>query len=409
MAAVSEKNALKAGLFVLGSIALACVIVWFVTGKRLTGSQSAMVAFNLSDDISGLATGSEVRLGGKPIGEVRAVEFSDDFETVFVSLNLPDSVPIMADARVRVQSTLTGQVWLNIVDLGSGEPLAGDETIRGEAGTFSDLVQTVNRIAPEAELLLSELTGQTVPRINAVLDEAKSAVESVETTSESFRKTAESVTSTSDRAGSLAASLNDVFGRETTKGDLTSTLSNIRVASDGLPKLIEDANQLMAVATEAVDSVKVTVEETGNRLEGMLAKADEAAEDVVAVAQDARETTASVRGLIAGNRGRIQAIVERLGDTARTLNLASAEIRRSPWRLLYKPDGDQRANMNLYDAARQFAEGANALQDAAIALEGATQDPAADAEEVKRLLEEVQSRFENFDKAEKQLFERIRE
>lgn len=409
MAGVSDKNALKAGLFILGAVAMACVIVWLVSGKRITGSQSPTVAFKLNDDISGLSNGAEVRLGGRPIGEVRSVEFSDDFQSVYVTLGLPDDIPITTETRVRVQSTLTGQVWLNIVELGKGEPLGKDEMLQGEAGTLSDVLQTVNRIAPEAERLLRELTGTTVPRINEVLDGVKDAVESVETTSASFRETAESLTATSDHAGSLATSLNDVFGKETTKGDLTTTLANVRAASDGLPQLIEDANELLAVATDAVDGVRSTVEQTGNRLEAVLAKADGAADDIVEVARDARESTASVRGLIAGNRGKINAIVDRLGDTARTLNLAGAEIRRSPWRLFYKPDGNQRANLNLYDAARRFAEGAQALEDAAIALEGATRDPGADPAEVQRLLEDVQAKFEDFDRVERALFDRIRE
>src|SRR5690606_30971616 len=109
-------------------------------------------------------------------------------------------------------STLTGLVWLNIVDLGDGDPLGRDDALVGEAGTFSDLVQSVNRLTPEVERLLSEVGGKTVPRVNEALDDVKRAVASVEETSAAFRRTAESFTATSDRAGELAVSLNDVFG-----------------------------------------------------------------------------------------------------------------------------------------------------------------------------------------------------
>ena len=65
------------------------------------------------------------------------------------------------------------------------------------------------------------------------------------------------------------------------------------------------------------------------------------------------------------------------------------EIRRSPWRLLYKPSNNEMSNLNLYDSARQFAEGANSMSDAAEALRDALKDPDAKPEQLQKLVDEL--------------------
>ncbi len=97
-------------------------------------------------------------------------------------------------------------------------------------------------------------------------------------------------------------------------------------------------------------------------------KIQKSLDDVEQTMANARDLTASARELLVANRGKLFAMVASLKTTGDNLKAASAEVRRSPWRLLYKPAPGEMANLNLYDSARQFAEGANALEDAATAL-----------------------------------------
>jgi ABC-type transporter Mla subunit MlaD len=387
MAGVNDKNAFKAGLFIVGALILGIVILWVITGRGIGSGPTYAVMFDLDDDIAGLQPGAEVRVGGRPVGEVVGVDPTDDYQDVRVTIQIPDEVPLREDAVVRIQTTLTGQVWLNVFDLGSGDRLAQGGSIPGEAGTLSDLITTINRLAPEVEALVASIRRDTVPAATRLIENADGAVDDV-------ARTAANLTE-------LSSSLRDLVG-EGTQGreDLEVTLAKARETAELLPELLDNVD-------EAVSTIRLTVDDTGARLRSVLDKADAAAEDVVAAAEATRETTGTVRGLIAGNRGRINQVVERLTDTARTLDLASAEIRRSPWRLLYRPSGEQRESMNLYDAARRFAEGANALQDAAVALEGATDDPAAQPQEVEALLEDLRRRFEQFDEAQRALYEEL--
>ncbi|HWB18934.1 MAG TPA: hypothetical protein VG711_01435, partial [Phycisphaerales bacterium] len=94
--------------------------------------------------------------------------------------------------------------------------------------------------------------------------------------------------------------------------------------------------------------------------------------------------------------------------TGDNLKAATAEVRRSPWRLLYKPAAGEMANLNLYDAARQFADGANDMNDAASALRDALKDPDAKQTDIEKLVEKLDTSFANFGSIEKQLWDQVK-
>ncbi|HQY89672.1 MAG TPA: hypothetical protein PK402_13550, partial [Tepidisphaeraceae bacterium] len=91
------------------------------------------------------------------------------------------------------------------------------------------------------------------------------------------------------------------------------------------------------------------------------------------------------------------------------LENASAEIRRSPWRLLYKPKPNEVANQNLYDSARQFADGARKLEDAAATLHDTLNDPNASPDQIQNLVDELQASFSEYKTVEEKLWDQVRE
>ena len=102
-------------------------------------------------------------------------------------------------------------------------------------------------------------------------------------------------------------------------------------------------------------------------------------------------------------------MIASLKTTGDNLKFASAEIRRSPWRLLYKPRANEMANLNLFDAARSFAEGANDMSDAATALRDALKDPNAQPETIQKLVDQLDQSFGKFQTVEDQLWEKVKE
>jgi hypothetical protein len=97
-----------------------------------------------------------------------------------------------------------------------------------------------------------------------------------------------------------------------------------------------------------------------------------------------------------------------LRDTSSNLENASAEIRRSPWRLLYQPKADELSNLNIYDSAREFSEAATRLNDAATAVRDAAKDPAISPERMKELLDALDTSFEKYRTVETKLWETVK-
>jgi len=122
-----------------------------------------------------------------------------------------------------------------------------------------------------------------------------------------------------------------------------------------------------------------------------------------------KDVSGSARSILVGNRTRIDSIVASVKTTGDNLKAASAEIRRSPWRLLYKPNKGEMANLNLYDAARQFAEGANDMTDAATALRDALATTDVDEKQIRAMVGRLDKSFTNFQEVEKTLWERVKE
>ena len=398
MTTVADKNALKAGSFIVVAVVLALVVFFRVKGLGFAGMQVWTVRFSVADDVSGVGPGADVRVGGVNVGDVESVRVSDDLTAVDVRIRMPGGIAIRQDPRVVVQTTITGVAWLNFDNLGEGEPLEGGSVIMGEAGTFANLVAAANRLAPSVTGLVEDVRQQTIPELNSVLSSSGRTIDNLDSTVTRFGDAA-------DKVGGAAASAEELLKRN--QEHLDVTLANLREASERAPRMLEDTNALVNTWTETSRSVQTTIDDTSAELKLLITDAREVASDVREIGEQAREATTEVRGLITGNRGKIETIINRLRDTGTTLSLAASEIRRSPWRLLYKPTGQQRDSLDLYDAARRFAEGASALQDAAVALSDAAADPTADQAQVQAMLEALQKKFQEFDKAERALYEKL--
>src|SRR5450432_849649 len=75
MAATNDRNAFKAGVFMLVSVGLIVAVIFGIKGigRFIVPSQDRIARFKLTDDIGGLGPGDEVRIGGAKVGVVRSV------------------------------------------------------------------------------------------------------------------------------------------------------------------------------------------------------------------------------------------------------------------------------------------------------------------------------------------------
>jgi methyl-accepting chemotaxis protein len=226
--------------------------------------------------------------------------------------------------------------------------------------------------------------------VNSTADSATATLKDVKDRLDGLVQRYNAVT---ERLADAMGHLRDILGD--TKGDIRKTMANLSATTDTinakLPKVLDEFDALVVRVSRELES-------TG----GVLAQ-------IRATASNAKDVAASANSLLASNRGKIDDIIRSLKTAGDNLKFATAEIRHSPWRLLYKPKANEMANLNLYDATRQFAEGATQLSDAATTLRDALADPQADKAKIEQLVERLDQSFGEFQKVESGLWNRVKQ
>lgn len=423
-----SSSALRSGLLLLGSIVLiVCVIVGIKGLNWLRDpAEHYLVAFPLRTNIGGLRIGDEVRIGGFKVGEVKRITLEKDTDPardpyfVLVAFTVPGRYSIREDAQIRIDGTLTGTSWLNFESIGKGNKLSPTKPLMGGPSSTSELLAKVQSLEPRLNSILAQLDEKTLPAINGTLADVRTkTVPLVNQTVEKFGQTAESFKKTGDSANALVGDLKEsykpvllaeyvkvtkktvemmeairaLFGDTT--DDFRTTIANLRKSTDAvrekLPAILEKVDGALVKVDSAVDKVNVAME------------------DVKKTMANAKDLSASAREVITGNKGKLDATIDSVKQAGDNLKNATAEIRRSPWRLLYKPAPNEMANLNIYDASRQFAEGANDLTDAATALRDAIKSNQGDPEEIKKLMKKLDESFTNFKTVEEKLWATVKE
>jgi ABC-type transporter Mla subunit MlaD len=382
-----DRNALKAGIFIICSVIAAGAIIMSIRGAGhvIEPMADRRATFQISDDLGGLRNGDDVRLGGFRIGTVRNIDVvapKDEKSEphIVVSFSIPARYRLREDSKVVAEATLTGVASLNIERLGNGAEVA--EAV-GRPSSMAQLLTGLGNATPDLQEIVHDARTITVPKVNSAVDRANALLAHVDAKIDPVVTRYDGVT---ERASEALAQARDLIGD--TKPDIRGTMKNLngatRTINQRLPALIEQVNV-------AIDKVQGTLDTARTAL------------------LDIKKITETGKGVIAGNRGKLESIIASLKSTSDNLKGASIEIRRSPWRLLYKPTAGEMANLNLYDAARQFADGADNLTDAATALRDAVNDGNTDKQQVRKLMDQLDSSFANFQQVEDKLWSSVKQ
>lgn len=408
--ASQNHNQFKAGLFIVASFALAAAIFFGITGSNLLDGpyKTYRVNFDLTEDVGGLAVGSEVRIGGVTIGKVSKIdvvavnEQTGGFVTQAV-FSAPERYQIKTDAIVAVQAPLTGLPNLNITNMGMKALASETDILDGQPAGLALALEQVAGVGREAQQLLTDirprvnnLLDDVRPRANQTLDQFKATAASAQSTIELAREKInpayEKYAAVADGARGAVVALDEILGGG--KGDLRQTIADLASA---MASVREKLPGILDRATGLLDDAR-----------GALAKTGTILEDVQTTAANTRDLTGNAKGILAANRTRIDDIVKSVKLTGDNLSAASGEIRRSPWRLLYTPSEGEVANQNLYDATRQLAEASRKLQDSATALRDLMNDPSADKDAVGPMIEALNRDFASYQKVEGELWNRVK-
>ena len=108
----------------------------------------------------------------------------------------------------------------------------------------------------------------------------------------------------------------------------------------------------------------------------------------------------------------VRAMLADLRQGAAQVKLATMEVRRSPWKLLYRPSGDELARENLYESARAFALASSDMRVAGETLSAVLRDQpdrfASDARFRDALKAQVTDSMARYEAAQQALFDVLR-
>jgi ABC-type transporter Mla subunit MlaD len=323
------------------------------------------------------------------IRQVPAVGDEPKHPAVVVFIDLPARFTIGADAGVSVQRTLTGTAAINIDSLGGATPLAAGEYLRGQPDPLTGLISNLKVASVRLNTDLAKL-GDTADSFTMTGFAATQTVQDLHVRMPDIVARYDEVC---EAAVSMLGTVHNLLGPSTT--DFHATIAHLRGISadlhEKLPAILDRLHGILGNADIAVG------------------RAAQAMADIETAATNTRDVTRSLRSVLMDNRSKLDGIIASLNTTSENLKYASIEIRHSPWRLLYQPKPDEMSNLNLYDSVRQFAQGADSLDDAAGALRDALHDKNADPQQVKKLMDHLNDTFTQFQQVEQKMWSDIKQ
>ena len=349
---------LASGILLIGAVGLVLAkLDVFAKTTQYTAS------FSVRDGVYGLSKGSDVRIGGLKRGTVLIVlpiiNSEGNFSSINVQFSVDASVVLHQDATVmRMLPLLGSNAWLNFNSLGSADSpvLAAGGTLEAvpSSGVLATVVGPAN--ATKTDKIVDDLVEfsdflASVPkeyetRVVPVLENAQTIVADFRTDYSDWRlKISGALGGAQDSMKKLDATLTEtqaLVARNAQKIDagLTNLDSAVASAKDVLVHLNQETLPLLDTGLRKAESAVDSIEKSMDIVHTMLLERT----------PDIAETLNNIR------------------TSAGQLKLATLEIRRSPWKLLYQPTSEQVAHENLYDAARSFAMGAGDLRAAGEAL-----------------------------------------
>jgi len=362
-----RRNNIRAGVFVSVAVLMGVAIIVVLSGVWQTLTQATRpytVEYPVSAGVNNLKSGSEVRIGGVVMGRVGAVrpktQGSGAFDAIEVDFRVSDRIRLFGDASIFVTSPLLGtDAWLDIPSVGS--PGAGEATGRVISGSASvGLLSTMLGAANAAKTtrivdntvsfseFLADVPEQYRSEVVPILDNMESATADAKALAAGIR--GEDWPRWSGKADEIMAWANDFTGR------VDAALAEGQgLFADARDVIAENREPMHVVVTNA-EATSADVREVAERLRS------ETVDRVHRFLDTGQEALESARSTLRTIETDYEGWSVDLGDTvgnaalaSQQLKLATIEVRRSPWKLLYRPTEREVEHELLYDAARSFA------------------------------------------------------
>jgi ABC-type transporter Mla subunit MlaD len=387
-----SRNNVRAGIFVSLSIlaAVATIIVLTDAWRKLFEPiHRYTVTYTVSDGVQNLKEGANVLIGGMLMGRVeRVIPVTEDdaFTQIEVIISVSRDITLFEGAEISIGSALIGEnAWIEIASVGDpefGEP--DDRRFEGiSAPILGGLIGAVS----------ADDTEEMVRNFQATASNVKELTERINT--QDWPRWADKV----DTVMNWAADATDDLDALVQEGrDALATYKN--VVADNRQRIDATLENLEAGTGDAKAIAEHFRQETLAKVDKLLdtgqAGLESASEVVEKVNRDYEVWGTDVRDTLAAAR-----------LTGQQLKLAATEVRRSPWKLLYRPQREEFEHELLYEATRSFAMAASDLKAASESAQRIADSRGADLqldEQTQQLLNGMlRDSLERYQKAQERL------
>ena len=375
---------MRAGAFLISAVVLALAVTFILEKSNPFASKNHYrVAFTMDDGVAGLEEGAEVRVSGLKVGKVDRIqqEFDPAPGRILVHVSMEADIKVRTDAKViRAQPLLGNYSWLNFTNLGTGEPLAEGGIIDAQAS--GGLLATI--VGPQNSAKANQMFEQLVTFTGALEKFSK----------DTYPNKVEPMLSSAE---ATMSSVREEWG--TWRGKVSNILDSTESGTRKFDQTMDDVKVAAKDARETLAHVRtVNLEQVDKLLASGQAGADRLASAMERIDTELVQRLPDVRAIMADLReGAVQA------------KLLTMEARRSPWKIFYRPSGDELARENLYEAARAFAIASSDMRVAGETLEGTLRQMperfSSDPKFREELKDQVVRSMQRYEAAQKQLFD----
>ncbi|MDD5454980.1 MAG: MlaD family protein [Candidatus Ratteibacteria bacterium] len=327
-----DRNEILAGIFVLICLGLLLGLI-FNAGdfkESLKPKKEIIVQFSHA---RGIKTNSPIYYAGVKSGKVTAMKV-DEKDNVYVTMLMDEGISVRKDSLIKIGASIMGEAYIDISP-GAGEIVQNGETIKGsDAGIAQQIEDVVNTLQ---DLIKSK-------QITSSLDNLDRTLKNVADVSETFAKDRDKIDAIISNINEISVSLN---------ANLSEVMDNMKSALANIAEMTDE------------EQVKKVDQITAN-----LASATKKAENI-----------------LAENEKTIKDIATNIESITDNLYILSADLKRNPWKVVWKSKEQDVEKYALNDAIVRLKEAEKSL---AALKEKNEKVSDEDLEEIRALIQNLQ-------------------
>lgn len=437
------------GIVVLAFLALFVGTVLFVYPSLGADTRRITVRFRHEQGVAPLKPGSPVMLGGAlEVGKVTDVRMMRG--SIGTPAGPQEQLLIVVDAELRAdldlfencqittdQPPVGGGGVLVILSVGTSTapPAEGlldglpPQSLAAAIGTLSRRMFGSNGLVDKLERMIDvNAEGSLAGKVARSLDDVNAMTGELRTQLSPRDKVTlmSKIHGVLDNLNSTTGALRMQLAAE----DETALLAKVHLALDRLDAGLGEVTAMLQENRPAIRSTIASVESVTRGMDeellaafkaelnrddptSLLGKIHTGVDHLNVSLENVVAMTDTGRKLVVLNRPALQRTIDNLKDVSDQMRVGVQEILLAPWRL-FKPPAGEIKRLDIFEAARRFAEAATMLDDAAARLEAVLAAAPGEGQvlgsedEVRAVQESLRSAFERFQTAEEYLWEQMK-